>query len=488
MPDTQKILHWIQDQEVAPQSGNYFDKKNPATAEQLYEVARGDSLDAAKAVAAAQAAVSAWSAMTPIARGNILRKAAKLLNERKESIGAQLALEGGLSKKQGLSEVDGLGEHAQFWASEGRRFYGRTLTSKTDHRLVYTIREPIGVVLTITPANTPFGGRSVMPALLAGNVVIMKPSEDMPTAPLELARALKDAGLPAGVFSVVQGMGAEVGAALVQDNRIDLISFTGSVNVGKAIEQASVGRKDKFIKLSLELGGKNPMVICEDADLDMAVKSAVLSAFSLAGQRCAAASRIIVFDSIYDDCKRKLIELTQGLKVGLADDDDLGPLINERQLACNLVAVRQAITAGASVILGGERLTGNLYQTGYFMAPTLLEHVSSEAEISHQELFGPVAILYRVKDFDAAIRMVNESLYGLTASIHTSNLHRAQEFIRRVRAGVVHVNGHTYGSEPHMPFGGWHNSGNGTREAGTEALDVYTQWKTVTVTHIPSKT
>lgn len=479
------IQHWIQDQEVAPHGGRYFDKKNPATGEVIASVARGDEEDAALAVAAAKAAFPVWSAMTPVARGNLLRKAAKLLSERKETVGATLSAEGGQTIKQGMSEVDGVCEHMHFWAGEGRRLYGRTMPSKTDHRLVYTMREPVGIVLVITPANTPFGGRAVMPALIAGNTVVMKPSEDVPSAALELARALKDAGLPPGVFSVVQGLGAEAGAALVADERVNLISFTGSLAVGKSIEQSIAGRPGAFVKLSLELGGKNPMVVCDDADIESAVKSAVLSAFSLAGQRCAAASRIIVMDDVYDAFRTQLIERTRALRVGLQDTDDLGPVVNERQLEHILAAVERAKAAGASVLVGGERLTGEGYGQGYFMSPTLLEGVSSEDAISREELFGPVSVLYRAKDYEDAVRIANDSPYGLTASIHTQSLHRAQDFAKRANVGVVHVNGHTYGSEPHMPFGGSGHSGNGTREAGTEALDVYTQWKTVSITHDP---
>ncbi len=478
-----RIQHWIQDQDTAPKNGRSFAKKSPATGETVAEVAQGDGDDVRAAVDAAVAAFPSWSAMTPVARGNLLRKAAKLLSERKEAIGAQLSLEGGLSKKQGMSEVDGVCEHAQFWAAEGRRFYGKTMPSKTDHRLVYTVREAVGVVAVITPANTPFGGRAVMPALLAGNTVVMKPSEDVPSAAIELAHALKDAGVPSGVFSVVQGVGAEAGAVLVNDERVHAISFTGSFAVGKAIERAIVQREKSFTKLSLELGGKNPMVVCDDADIDAAVKSAVLSSYSLAGQRCAASSRIIVMDAVYDAFRQAMLARIASLRIGLDDSDDLGPVVNERQMDRVLSAVRSAVEGGARLLAGGVRLSG---KGGYFVMPTLLENVAEGAEISSQELFGPVAALYYAKDFADAVRLANDSQYGLTASIHTNNLHRAQEFSRRARVGTVHVNGNTYGSEPHMPFGGAGQSGNGTREAGTEALDVYTQWKTVTMTHNPS--
>lgn len=477
-------LHWISDGETPSTSGAFFERHDPATGEVLTKVAAGDAADAKAAVDAAVAAFPAWSAMTPVARGNILRKATKFLQEQKADIGALVAREGGLSPKKGVGEVDGICEHAHFWAGEGRRFYGKTTTSKTEHRLVYTVREPVGVVLAITPANTPFGGRAVMPALLAGNTVVMKPSEDMPSAPLELARALKQAGLPTGVFSVVQGLGTEAGAALVADERVDVISFTGSVTVGKAIEQAVVNRKNKFVRLSLELGGKNALVVCDDADMDAAIESAVQSAFSLAGQRCAAASRIIVLDAVYETFRASFLERVRGLKLGTGDADDLGPVVNARQRDRILEAVKNAVSSGATLLAGGNAGEGS----GFSVQPTVLENVTPEAEIAQQELFGPVTVLFRAKDFADAIRLTNDSPYGLTAAIYTNNLHRAQEFAKRATVGTVHINGHTFGSEPHMPFGGRGNSGNGTREAGTEALDVYTQWKTVTITHNPAGT
>lgn len=476
--------HWINDQEVPAKNGGWFERQNPANGSPLMKIARGDAADSKAAVDAAVAAFPVWSAMTPVARGNILRKATKFLQERKADVGAFVAREGGLSPKKGASEVDGICEHAHFWAGEGRRLYGKTTTSKTENRLVYTVREPVGVVLAITPANTPFGGRAVMPALLAGNTVVMKPSEDMPTAPLELAKALKEAGLPAGVFSVVQGLGAEAGAALVADERVDVISFTGSVAVGKAIEQAVVNRKDKFVRLSLELGGKNALVVCDDADMDAAIESAIQSAFSLAGQRCAAASRIIVLDGVYETFRTLFLERIRGLKLGTGDLDDLGPVINARQRDRILEAVKGAVSTGAALLVGGNVGEGS----GFFVQPTVLENVKPEAGIAQRELFGPVTILFRAKDFADAIRLTNDSPYGLTAAIYTSNLHRAQEFAKRATVGTVHINGHTFGSEPHMPFGGRGDSGNGTREAGTEALDVYTQWKTVTITHNPAGT
>jgi aldehyde dehydrogenase (NAD+) len=238
-------------------------------------------------------------------------------------------------------------------------------------------------------------------------------------------------------------------------------------------------------KVCLELGGKNPLIVCDDADLGRAVESAVLSAFSNAGQRCAAGSRIIVFDSIYDQFRTKLLERVERLRVGCSDDDDFGPVINERQLRSMLAAVETARADGVELLTGGYRLSGGQFDDGLFMAPTLLERAGSEAPISRTELFGPISVLYRVKDFDEAVTLANNSPYGLTASVHTASIHRAMAFLNRIRSGVAVVNGATYGSEPHMPFGGLRDSGTGWREAGTEALDVYSEWKTVYINFEP---
>jgi acyl-CoA reductase-like NAD-dependent aldehyde dehydrogenase len=229
----------------------------------------------------------------------------------------------------------------------------------------------------------------------------------------------------------------------------------------------------------LELGGKNPLIVCDDANLDRAVTIAGLSAFSNAGQRCASGSRLIVFDAVYDRFKAQLLEYTRGLTLGPADDDDLGPVINQRQLDNMVSAVDRARAAGATVLAGGGRMTDDAHKGGFYMTPTLLEGAADDAEISQAELFGPIACLYRVSDFEEAVRLANDSPFGLTAAIHTANVDRAMTFISRIKSGVASINGGTYGSEPHMPFGGLRQSGTGWREAGTEALDVYSDWKTI---------
>jgi aldehyde dehydrogenase (NAD+) len=282
----------------------------------------------------------------------------------------------------------------------------------------------------------------------------------------------------------VQGYGEEAGAPLVAHPDVDVVSFTGSAAVGRQIA-AVAGQR--LAKISLELGGKNPLIVCDDADLEKAADWVLLSAFSNAGQRCASGSRIIIFDSIYDQFRDMLIQRTAKLRVGPGDDDDLGPVINEKQLDNMLAVVRRAEQNGAVILAGGHRLTDEAHGRGFYMAPTLIEPLDPHDEISTTELFGPITCLYRVNNFKDALQMANDSPYGLTACIHTRSIHRATEFTYKIQAGVAVVNGGTYGSEPHMPFGGLRQSGNGSREPGTEALDVYSDLKDIYIITDPGQ-
>jgi aldehyde dehydrogenase (NAD+) len=343
----------------------------------------------------------------------------------------------------------------------------------------------VGVAGLIIAANTPIANVAwkVFPALICGNAAVLKAAEDTPATAWVFARIAHEAGLPEGVLNVIQGYGEEAGAPLVEHPEVDVISFTGSTEVGRSVAQAA-GRR--LAKVSLELGGKNPLVVCDDADLDRAAEWVILSAFSNAGQRCAAGSRIIIFDRVYDRFRDMLIERTRKLKVGPKDEDDFGPVINGTQLENMAQAVDRAKQAGAVILSGGGRMTDPEHREGFYMAPTLIENAGPDDEISRTELFGPIACLYRVRNFEDALSMANRSPYGLTACIHTRNIHRAVEFCRNVQSGVAVVNGGTYGSEPHMPFGGVKNSGNGFREPGTEALDVYSELKDIYVLVDPS--
>jgi len=466
--------------------GRTFTKVDPATGKAICEVARSSRADVEATIARAKAAQPAWASLTVVKRGDILRQIAQLMQQHREAIAALVAKETGKSLKDARGETDAAIEMGFFVAGEGRRFYGQTTTSAQPNKSAMVMRQPLGVAGLIIAANTPIANVAwkAFPALLCGNSAILKASEDTPLSAWAFGVLAKEAGVPDGVYQTIHGFGEEAGAPLVEHEDVAVVSFTGSCEVGRWIAETA-GRR--LAKVCLELGGKNPLIVCDDADLQNAVTWTLGSAFSNAGQRCAAGSRILVFDAVYDRFKAMLVEATNKLKVGTADTDDYGPVINEQQMQGMLAAVARAKAAGATTLTGGERLTGPGYDGGFFVAPTIIEHAGFNDEISRTELFGPITILYRVKDFEEAIAIANDSPFGLTASIHTTNLHRAMTFIGRIQAGVAVVNGGTYGSEPHMPFGGLRQSGNGWREAGTQALDVYSDLKTVYIIHNPER-
>jgi len=472
--------------DVPSLDGRTFTKKDPATGRAICEVARSSAADVALAVARAKAAQPAWAATTVVKRGDILRQLALLMREHRDAIASLVAAETGKSKKDALGETDAAIEMGFFVAGEGRRFYGQTTTSAVPNKSAMVMRQPLGVAGLIIAANTPIANVAwkAFPALLCGNAAILKAAEDTPLSAWAFGVLAREAGVPDGVYTTLHGFGEEAGAPLVEHPDVAVVSFTGSCEVGRWIAETA-GRR--LAKVCLELGGKNPLIVCDDADLANAVTWTLGSAFSNAGQRCAAGSRIIVFDAVYDTFKAMLVEATSKLKVGTGDTDDYGPVINEEQMRNMLAAVARAKQSGAAVLTGGERLTGSAYGDGYFVAPTIVEHVGPNDEITRSELFGPITSLYRVKDFEEAVTLANDSPFGLTASIHTQNIHRAMTFIGRIQAGVAVVNGGTYGSEPHMPFGGLRQSGNGWREAGTQALDVYSDLKTVYINHNPNQ-
>ncbi|MBW1981293.1 MAG: aldehyde dehydrogenase [Deltaproteobacteria bacterium] len=476
IPDT--VLNWIDGRECEAAAGETFAKLSPVNGQQLGRVVRSRKEDVRRAVLAAQAAQPAWGSLTPVQRGDLLYDIAQLMRQHQHEIAAIVAAETGMSLQAALGETGGAIAQGEFMAGEGRRLYGRTTTSAVPDKYAMTIRQPLGVAGLIIAANTPIANVAwkVFPALICGNSAVLKAAEDTPATAWFFGRLAHEAGLPPGVLNIVQGYGEEAGAPLVADPEVALISFTGSTEVGRQIA-AIAGRR--LAKVSLELGGKNPLIVCDDADLDNAAKWVLLSAFSNAGQRCAAGSRIIIFETVYEQFRHMLVERTARLKVGPTDEDDFGPVINEEQLHNMLAAVDRAVQNGATVITGGHRLTDPAHVNGFYMAPTLIEDVDPHDEISTTELFGPITCLYRAKDFEHALAMANDSPYGLTACIHTRSFHRAIEFTQKIQAGVAVVNAGTYGSEPHMPFGGLRQSGNGWREPGTEALDVYSELKDV---------
>ena len=480
------IPHWIADAEVPSIGGATFDKRCPIDDRVVAQVARGGAAEVAHALSSAAGAAEAWAQTPAPRRGAILGRAAQLLREREQEFGEIIQVETGKPWKNAIAEVASSADLAIFMEGEGSRFYGKTMPSPIPNRTVQTVRSPIGVCAAIMPFNSPLAGVAwkVFPALLCGNAVVVKSHELTPNTAVAFGRLLKDAGLPVGLYSAVQGSGPDAGAPLVQDNRVGVVSFTGSSATGKLI-QKMVSERSVLAKVCLELGGKNPFVVCDDADLELAADLAVASAFIDAGQRCASGSRLIVFDSVYDAFRKALLDRVARVRVGSGPDDECGPVISRASLDRLVAQVAGAVSRGATLLAGGSAVAA--LAPGYYMAPTVLEGAKPSDEVSQHELFGPVTCLYRCRDFDDAVRLANGTSYGLTGAIHTASHHRAQAFVARYRGGLVSVNGATFGAGPHMPFGGVKNSGNGFREPGTESLDVYTELKTVVINHNPER-
>ena len=471
-----KIENWINGNIVKSKSNNWIDKFNPHSGEIICRVACSSIDDVNNAVSAAINAFELWSETTPVNRGNILFKMVNIMKDNSEELAKNIAFETGKPLQDAIGEVGGAIMQGEFFAGEGMRLYGKTLTSGMPGKMSQTIRLPHGVVGLIVPANTPIANIAwkIFPALICGNAIVLKSSEDSPSIANMIAKISKEAGLPDGVLNIIQGDGVS-GSALVENENISLISFTGSTSVGKLIAQ-NAGKR--LARVSLELGGKNSFVVCDDADIDHAVHWAALSVFSNAGQRCAASSRILVFESIYKDFVKKLVDKANSLKLGISEKSDLGPVVNKRQYKNILKAINEAEERGGKILCGGN-CNNDTLKDGYYISPTLISNLPHNDDLNGTEIFGPVATVQTVRNLEEALTIANDSKYGLTAAIHTQNINRALWYSKRVKTGLVNVNIGTYGSEPHMPFGGYGLSGNGTREPGVEALDVYSELKNI---------
>lgn len=474
------VPNWIGGVARPPRRGVWMDTHDPHTGALQSRPADSDVDDVHDAVEAAWAAWPAWSALTPVRRGQVLGAVAARMHAAAPALAECVAREAGKPPQDARGEVAGAILLAEYFAGEGMRLHGRSLTSGMVGRMTWTVRQPHGVAALIVPANTPIANLAwkIFPALICGNTVVVKAAEDTPQIAMRLAQLAHDAGVPAGVLNVIQGRGRPAGAALVEHPRVPCVSFTGSTGVGTWIAETA-GRR--LARVSLELGGKNPFIVCADADLDHAVQWASLSAFSNAGQRCASGSRLIVEAPVYDAFRERLVARAQALRLGVSEGCDLGPLINTRQQAQVLLAIERARNEGGRVLCGGGAPTAPELTSGCYVEPTIIEGLPMSADLNCREIFGPVTTLTRVADLDEALQVANASDYGLTAAIHTRDVNRALTFAQRVRAGLVNVNLGTFGSEPHMPFGGVGSSGNGTREPGLEALDVYSELKTMSV-------
>ena len=474
-----KIFHWINDKEVSGDSGKFFDKYDPATGAVLTRVAIGEKKETDTALAAAEKAYSGWSQTNVSKRAEILQKVVSRLNERKGELAEIVAIESGKPRKISIGEVEGAIKCGRFFADEGAKLFGtkEILTSAVPGRKVELRRQPIGVGVLITPFNNSAAGIAwkLFVALLCGNAVVIKSHSYTPFIAIWYAKLLKEVGLPSGVVNVLQGGGGNVGAALVSDQRVKFVSLTGSLATGASILKNTA---DRLAKVSIEAGGKNPFVVCDDADLERAATFAVESAFVDGGQRCAAASRIIIFESVYEKFKKLFIEKASKLKVGVGDDCDYGAIISLERMGQILKYANDAVKNGAKLTLGNPVAKS---EKGYFIEPIVLENVKIIDPIWREEVFGPVVVLAKAKDFEDALRLANDSDFKLSGAIHTKDLKRAEDFIKRYISGVTRVNGPTHGSEPHMPFGGVGMSGNGWREPGSKALDFYADWKQVSI-------
>lgn len=474
--DVKRYDNYIDGQWVAGK--NYQANINPSDlSDVIGEYAQADAAQVETAIAAARKAFPAWSTSGIQARADALEKVGLEILARREELGALLAREEGKTLPEAIGEVARAGNIFKFFAGECLRQAGETLQSVRPGVSVEVTREPLGVIGLITPWNFPIAipAWKIAPALAYGNCVVIKPADLVPGCAWAIAEIISRAGFPAGVFNLVMGKGREVGEAIVNDKRVDGVSFTGSVGVGRGIAATCVGR---HAKVQLEMGGKNPQIILDDADLNTAVELATQSAFYSTGQRCTASSRIIVTEGIYDRFVEAMIERIKKIKVGSALEQgvDVGPVVSEAQLEQDLRYIEIGKEEGARLACGGERVKCDT--EGYFLAPTLFVESTPDMRISREEIFGPVANVVRVKDYDEALAMANDTEFGLSAGICTTSLKYANHFKRHAQAGMVMVNLPTAGVDYHVPFGGRKGSSYGPREQGRYAQEFYTTVKT----------
>ena len=458
-------------------TGETFDDVNPATLEPIAKLQKASIDDVSRAVESAENAFDSWSSTPAPLRGKILFRAARMLEERKEELSRLMTQEMGKVLKEARGDVQEAIDMTWYAAGEGRRLLGETTPSELPDKFCMTIRRPIGVVGLITPWNFPLAIPSwkIMPALICGNTIVFKPASDTPLLSIELVKILNEAGLPKGVLNLVMGEGSTVGAAIVHHKNIRAISFTGSVETGKWV-MSEAGKDMK--RVSLELGGKNPIIVMDDADLELAIDGVLWGAFGTTGQRCTAASRVIVHEKILPAFQKRLIERTKKLKLGngLDESTDVGPVINNSQLQKIAKYVDIGKKEGAKLALGGKTAKP---LPGYFFEPTIFSDVSPDMRIAQEEIFGPVLSIISTCCFDEAIDIANSVEYGLSSSIYTENIKNAFRAIEKLETGITYINAPTIGAEIHLPFGGTKSTGNGTREAGTTAIEEFSEIKAV---------
>ena len=468
---------------VASSGGKTFERRNPADRRDLVGVFQdSDAEDVNAAVAAAQAAYPAWRAVPAPRRGEILLRAAELLQERKERYSRDLTREMGKPLfEAGGDIVEAIGM-AQYAGSEGRRMHGVTTPSELPNKFQMSIRQPLGVVGLVTPWNFPMAIASwkMLPALVAGNTVVIKPGEDASVSTYNLVECLTEAGVPPGVINIVTGHGPSAGQPLVEHPDVPVISFTGSTEVGRMVYELGARQ---LKRVSLEMGGKNPMIVMDDADLDLVEQGVVWAAFGTTGQRCTATSRLIVHKRVAGRLVERIVARAQALTVGdgLRPETEMGPLVNEDQLKRVLGYIEVGKGEGAELRCGGARLSGGDYDHGWFVQPTVFTGVRPQMRIAREEIFGPVLSVIEVESLDEALAVANDVAYGLSSSIYTRDINAAYRAMHALEAGIVYINAPTIGAEIHLPFGGVKATGNGHREAGPTMLDFFSEWKSVYV-------
>ena len=465
---------------VESRSGQRVERRNPANFEEVTSTAPLSTREEVReAIAAAKEAFPAWRDTPAPTRAKVLARAAALMEAQKSALARTLCREEGKTLKESAIEVERSINILEFTAAEGRRMGGETVPSELKKNLAYTIKQPLGVVGAITPWNFPVAIPvwKAAPALVAGNAVVLKPAELTPECATRVVDIFQEAGTPPGVLNLVLGAGEEVGDELLRDRAVRAISFTGSNEVGSHI-YALAARQMK--KCQCEMGGKNPVVVLGDADLARATESVVLGAFGSSGQRCTATSRVVVEQAIADEFVKRLLGRIEGLRVGngLDPEVDVGPVVDEQQMK-TVLRYLEIGKKEAQLLVGGERMAGRAYENGYFIAPTVFDHVSWNSVIAQEEIFGPVLSVIRVENFEEALRVANSVPYGLSSSLYTNDAHRIFEFIDRIETGITHVNAPTVASEAQMPFGGIKATGVGVREMGRTAIDFYTELKAV---------
>ena len=462
---------------------------NPANTDDILGTIRQATRNEARdAVEAAAKAFRDWRATPAPARGRIVAKAARLMEENKEELAQLLTREEGKTIAESRGELQRAINVAEFCAGESRRMNGETIPSELPLNFAYTIKQPLGVVACVTPWNFPVAIPiwKIALALVAGNTVVFKPASNTPETAVRITALFDKAGIPPGVLNLVIGSGSEAGDEIINHPAVKAISFTGSNGVGiRLYEQAS----RRGAKVQCEMGGKNPVVILEDADMDLAVESTAQGAFGSSGQRCTATSRAVVLDQVADEFVERLAKRAESMRIGPGADPatEMGPCVDESQFKTVLDYINIGREDGATLVCGGERATGDGLDKGYFVRPTVFDHVTPDMRIAREEIFGPVLSVLRVKDFETAMQVANDSEYGLSSSIFSNDASRIFRFVDDIETGMTHINSPTTGGEAHIPFGGSKGTGIGDREQGSTALDFYTELKVVYVDYTGRK-